>query len=697
MTWLMTSLVAIGLANALWAALFAVAAVGCGRWLRRPALAHLLWIVVLGKLLTPGVIQLPLDAWLGRPSGWLSDAVATITALDADEPSASRPAARELEHSLALRSSQESATAGELRSQSAAAAPAASERSTAPIASESAASDVVAGNRRLLTAAGLIRFAAALWLLGSTAMAVWMARRAWRFYAFLKLAGRGDASLQARLDRLARRAGIKSAPRLVVVENVVSPMLWGLGSPGFACGARLVFPGPLARRLDDESCDALLLHELAHYARGDGWVRLLELAAQTLYWWHPLVWLARGEIEAAEEECGDAWALEHQTGTRRLYAEALLATVDFLYEPPLAPLPPAACGLGEAPLLRRRLTQIMGGGAAKSASRPAKALVLAAAAVVLPLRPTFFGAAPRPALANSSPAATAALVAAKPTPQTAPAASSQMPRKTTPREIDPLAPRRRSVAHAPSPLWAAAASHNGKYQLEARTGRKTTLVHVESGWRLDLTAHQIACASFSPDGRTFATGHDDCAVRIWDSETGGLLTSLKDGESPIVSVAFAPDGQRVAAGGADGGVHVWDWAQANEVAKLARQAAPVSCVRWSPRGDRLAVAFGRWSDGEDAALALWSPGDDAPLELHGFGDPIGALDWLDDDSLLLAAWDGESLTFSVSLGKPLARLRLDKNSVSAAAWSPDCRLVAQWQAERLVAEVDPPSRTEDRR
>lgn len=681
MAWLMTSLVAGGLSNALWAALLAAVALASSRWLRRPALAHLLWIIVLAKLVTPPLVELPLDRWLGRPSGWLSEAAASFKPANASEPAASvaRPKTE-----VPPVASQSRATASE-----AAIVPV--EPWSDSAAREKAATAAAAGRRFRITPAGLIRFAAAIWLAGSAALAVWMARRAWRFRAFLKQAGRGDAALQARLDRLARRTGLKAAPQLVVVENVVSPMLWGLGSLGCGCGARLVFPGPLARRLDDESCDALLLHELAHYARGDGWVRLLELAAQTLYWWHPLVWLARREIEAVEEECCDAWALARQTGTRRLYAEALLATVDFLYEPPLAPLPPAACGLGEAPLLRRRLTQIMCGDAARHASRPAKALVLAAAAVVLPLRPTFFGAAPAPAVAESS-ALASDHVAAQPA-LLPPAALPAPPQNTdrdnvAPREASPLAARRSNVLTTLSPLWAAAVSPNGRYRLEARTGRKTTLVSVESGWRLDLTAHQIACASFSPDGRTFATGHDDCAVRIWDSETGGLLTSLKDSPSPIVSVAFAPDGERIAAGAADGSVLVWQWAQADEIAKLAAQAAPVGCLRWSPRGDRLAIAFGRWSDGENAALVLWSPGEEGPLAWHGFADPIGALDWLDEDSLLLASWDGQSLSWSASLEKPLLRLRLDKDSVSAAAWSPDCRLVAPWQVEQVLARLD---------
>ena len=55
----------------------------------------------------------------------------------------------------------------------------------------------------------------------------------------------------------------------------------------------------------------------------------------------------------------------------------------------------------------------------------------------------------------------------------------------------------------------------------------------------------------------------------------------------------------------------------------------------------------------------------------------------------MAAWDGQTQQVNASTGKLLGWLKLEKNAVSAAAWSPDCPLFAKWQAEQLVAEIDP--------
>src|SRR5262249_16512260 len=101
----------------------------------------------------------------------------------------------------------------------------------------------------------------------------------------------------------------------------------------------------------------LLVHELAHLRRRDHWVRLLEMLATGLFWWHPVVWWARRELREAEEQCCDAWVVWALPGAGRTYATALLECLAFL-SPPQAPLPEGAGGLGQTDL-KRRLIMIM--------------------------------------------------------------------------------------------------------------------------------------------------------------------------------------------------------------------------------------------------------------------------------------------------------------------------------------------------
>ena len=678
----MTWLIAIGLTNAVLATLLASAAFSA-RWLRRPALAHLLWGLVLCKLLTPPLVKISLPS-VGTAGGWLDPASWTDASSDS-VPIMARPASRGTPPAIEAPSSVVAANRPARRAVADAAMPAAAPSARPPVLLS------IARRSWNLAPSDLLRAAALVWIVGSLATLAVLARRAWRFRAFLRQAAHRDEGVRRRVAGLARSVGIAIPPDVLIIESVVSPMLWGVGR-----GARLLLPGPLVRRLDGAACDALVLHELAHYARGDGWVRLLELIVQVLYWWHPLVGWARRAIETAEEECCDAWVLQHQSQPRRAYAEALLATIDFLCEP--APpgsawsLPPAASGLGELPLLRCRLTQIMRGEVAARPSRSARLLVLAAAVVVLPLGPTFLGVTPQVASARSTALPARSVVgqvrpmAQPPSIEPATAALKADAQAQPGADVPPPTARPSpAMPRLPAVLWATATSPNGKYRIEARAGRRTTLVHVESGWRLDLSAYKIACVSFSPDSRTLATGHDDSIVRVWDCETGGVLYSLKGSEAAIASLAIDSTGQRLAAGAADGSVLVWDLVGGEQIARLARQDVPVSCVRWSHTGDRLAVALGRWSEHEQASLWIWSPEAGDVLAQHALSEPAGALDWLaDDESLVLAGWDGRGRLWRLDGGGPSGWVALSKDAVSAAGWSPDCPLISAWQNEQLA-------------
>jgi hypothetical protein len=54
------TLLELGLTNALAAGLLALVALAAGRYSRRPALVHSLWLLVLLKLVTPPFVRLPL-------------------------------------------------------------------------------------------------------------------------------------------------------------------------------------------------------------------------------------------------------------------------------------------------------------------------------------------------------------------------------------------------------------------------------------------------------------------------------------------------------------------------------------------------------------------------------------------------------------------------------------------------------------
>ena len=64
-------------------------------------------------------------------------------------------------------------------------------------------------------------------------------------------------------------------------------------------------------------------------------------------------------------------------------------------------------------------------------------------------------------------------------------------------------------------------------------------------------AHFVTSVSFSPDGRTIASGSTDKTVILWDAETGWMRRKLEGHTDWVNSVSFSPDGRMIASGSLD--------------------------------------------------------------------------------------------------------------------------------------------------
>ncbi len=296
----MTTLLNIALINSVAVLPLAVLAIVFCRLARRPALTHAVWVLVLLKFVTPPLfpspvtIEVPAETWATRENH-----VSATTR----RPPSSNPASDEL-----LPATASLVTRAEISSSdsvsSATAKPVTS--SSRPVVRRGGPSVVASPLQSLVTSwtrrSDLRSMLLIGWLCG---VAMWMAVqfvRAVRFQRRVVRNAKSNDELQQQTEQLAAALGLRRGPRVLVVNAAVSPMLWGCGSR-----AKLLFPSDLAERLDANARATLLTHELAHFARGDHWVRLLELIATGLFWWHPVVWWARRQIEEAEEECCDAW------------------------------------------------------------------------------------------------------------------------------------------------------------------------------------------------------------------------------------------------------------------------------------------------------------------------------------------------------------------------------------------------------
>jgi beta-lactamase regulating signal transducer with metallopeptidase domain len=379
------------LTNAAAAGLLAVLAFAVSRAVRRPALAHGLWLVALLKLVTPPVVPLPLlPAWRSLP-GLTAPAPSMVV------PMGTRP---------------QSAPA-------ATAAAAAVSRAHSIGQTERAAPPTLAALVRPAIAVALAGGALCVLLLGAVRFA--------RFRRLLAHAEPAPAAILERADAIAGALGLRRVPPLRVVSAAIPPMLW----PEPA-GPVLLLPRDLLDELTPDERDALLAHELAHVHRRDHWVRLLELLATALFWWYPVAWWARAALRRAEERCCDEWVLRVLPRSAEAYANGLLKSLSFV-SAASPPIPALASGASPLYELETRLKEILMSRPAPRLAAPLRVALLAAAGLGLAVFPIDArNDEPAPAAKPARPAdaakpAGAAPVAAAPikaTPATARAASA---------------------------------------------------------------------------------------------------------------------------------------------------------------------------------------------------------------------------------------------------------------------------------
>ena len=395
----MESLVNALLSNALVATGLALAPLVLSRFGRSPALVHSLWLVVLLKLVTPPLVQVPLaissTAPQVRPPGAVD--VASRLTLAARPDRQELPAhlvqddseptecewdgtAQSIEPTVPAGNTELGETGGGSRFAAAA------DETERPHVQDSHAEN----NPASITLRNLPRWevlALALILAGGLVCWSLAAVRIIGLKCLLRDIQPAPADLQARVSAVARQLQLRRVPTTWLVPGRIPPMLWTLGGR-----ARLLVPSELWPDLSGSQQTALIAHELAHLKRKDHWIRWLDLAVTGLYWWHPVVWWARRGLREAEEQCCDAWAVWATPRGSRSYAAALLAALEFVSGAPTAGVAAAAAvisGRGHVSFLKRRMRMIVQARTPKALSWAGRLGVLGLAALILPLAPTW--------------------------------------------------------------------------------------------------------------------------------------------------------------------------------------------------------------------------------------------------------------------------------------------------------------------
>lgn len=171
-----------------------------------------------------------------------------------------------------------------------------------------------------LASGDLLPWVVVLWSIGATFCSVRLAGGCWQVRRLRRRVFGVDLTpgWQRRFERLAREFGVRARARVVESVSVAVPAVIGCVKPVVLLPARL-FTG-----LTEEQIEALIAHELAHVARHDYLVNLVQSVLEALLFYHPAVWWISRGIRIEREYCCDdrAVAATHDGLT---YAHALTA------------------------------------------------------------------------------------------------------------------------------------------------------------------------------------------------------------------------------------------------------------------------------------------------------------------------------------------------------------------------------------
>ena len=197
---------------------------------------------------------------------------------------------------------------------------------------------------------------------------------------------------------------------------------------------------------------------------------------------------------------------------------------------------------------------------------------------------------------------------------------------------------------------------------------------------LEGSAWPVRGVSFSPDGRTLASGSGDSTIRLWDVRTGRELQTLRGHRNWINNVSFSPDGRTLASSSNDDTIRLWDVRTGRELQTLRGHTHYLIRVSFSPDGRTLVS-----SGGGDLTVRLWDVVTGQQQVLTGHKDWVYSISFSPDGRTLASSDAGGAIhLWDVRSCQHLQTLTRHTQGVSSVSFSPDGRTLASGSGDQTI-------------
>ncbi len=172
-------------------------------------------------------------------------------------------------------------------------------------------------------------------------------------------------------------------------------------------------------------------------------------------------------------------------------------------------------------------------------------------------------------------------------------------------------------------------------------------------------------------------------LRVWDVAAGQSIPMIDDGPYHSSPTAISPDGRWLAAVADGGKVQVLSAATGKVEWERYLDIDVVGALEFSKDGDAILAA------GADGQVVLWRPFDARPAPPEGHLPEAWTVAFAPDGATFITGGDnGTVRQWSTADGKLLGELLKQEGTVSAAAFSPDGKILATGSLEEMAQRPD---------